>query len=226
MSTSRVSWFAMVSALATSGCLSQSHVLLEETDATVDADGGATEDTGPQAPFWTDCTEVYESEAARHMDACDFRAGAECNAASGLGGRAVMCLEGHVLLIEALWTGYREEESCAGSIEHGGTHVEVVSVGDGCVELATCRELLPGRVHLSRACQLDPLPAVRDDAVGMTPWIDCTAALRSGTDGDPCSGAFRCIESERVGALSPFLGVCDAGIFRMFPIRIVLSDIG
>lgn len=207
-------WLMVV--LGVSGCLSQSHRLLSAEDG---RDGGSSEeDAAPTGPLWTTCDPLVEG-VGQHMDACAFGEGTACYSVEP-GKRVAMCLDGRVLLGMDEPLGLPMEVSgCTGSVDTGTALVEIVSVAAGCVEVEVC-ESEGTFLRRSRSCQQPPLPGVRDEAVGTTPWPSCDAAAQSGTDGDPCSGEFRCVAQRRYSASSAsnqMFVACDGGVLRMLP---------
>jgi hypothetical protein len=201
--------------LATSGCLSPSHTLLNADVDGGHGDAGALADAsdgGPTEPLWTDCTAAAHD--ARHMDACGGSwEGGVCNGAAG---RVATCLDGRTLVSEDVPVDRADVDHCEGSFAWSAYLVDVVSVEAGCAEVHVCHVEMRHRRRW-HSCQLDPLPAVRDDAP-VEAWSDCEAALQAGTDGDRCQGDFTCMGQRRLGATtsSNLLVVgCDDGILRM-----------
>lgn len=205
----------VLAVLAMTACVPKSHQLLGEGQ-----DGGGTADTGPSSAPWTVCPDA--ATMGRHMDSCSGWEGAEC----GGGAHIATCIEGHLLKVSMERGSWGDGSECTDPLIDGAYGVQVVTAGDGCADLWICA----GDSAWQRSvCQRDPLPGVRPDAAGSTPWTDCAAALQSGMDGDPCEGDLRCLGSRMLSAgtgSNVLLVLCDAGVLRMMPMMSVIhSDI-
>jgi hypothetical protein len=191
------------------GCLPQSHLLLEErTDGAVD--GGT--DAGAVVRPTADCEEAMA--VARQADPCVFGDG--------------MCLhiEAPHDIIECMfgrWVRTRcfpldpVDGECTEDLNLSPDGyvpcVERVAASAGCVDLDI--RVGDDPVIRRRLCEVDPLPGVRPDAVGSTPWTACANAIATGTSGDPCVGDFMCIgHPARMGS-DPHLAWCDGGVLRV-----------
>lgn len=207
-----------IAVLAMTGCTPKSHRLLGEGE-----DGGTAE-TGASSMAWTSCADA--AAMARHMDACSGWEGSECGANATLRRADVAtCIVGRVLKAEIEANGWGDPSVCTDPISAETYLLQVVSAAGGCADFWVCEGSSAGRRSV---CQRDPLPAVRPEAAGLTPWTQCETALQNGMDGDPCEGELLCAASRRLSdgtGSNVLLVFCDGGILRMVPMMSAINSV-
>lgn len=175
-------------------------------------------------PVVGDCDTAFET--GQEGDPCSFAG--ECATATDLGATRVgaVCANGLLLITRieertgsgaAPCPGERHEESDA--------DVSFSPTGLGCIEVTFCNEIIGGATTL-RIAEVCQVGARTNPPVG-SPHTDCVSAVRTGSDGDACTGSFACFQNREIRGsdVLPILGWCESGLLRLAPTQTLIHGV-
>jgi len=185
---------------------------------------GCSDSHDGERPFVDSCGVAIEQ--GRLGDDCALSG--ECGQRDRTGDRrdAALCDSGALIAADIRERTSSGSGPCPGEWhDESDAFVSFATVGEGCVEVTFCNEVVGGgtALRIAEVCQVGPAMAADPES----PQGDCVRAAAEGTDGDACAGDFACIADREIapGDFLPVIAWCDAGILRLAPSQTVIHGV-